>query len=106
MINSFQMLEVCLIKIKLNNSPRVQSLNSNSLNWNDRVFPENTPEINMLSLHIKDIRNNLFHGGKFNGIYERDVSRNYKMISSALIVLNELVVLNADVLRDFLSDIQ
>lgn len=90
----------------IENPPRIQSLSDNGLIWIDRAFQENTPDLNKLSLHIRDIRNNLFHGGKFNGVYQRDISRNYNLINSAMIVLNELVVLNDAVLRDFLSDIQ
>ena len=88
------------------NPPKIQSLEKNTLTWIDRVFPDNTPVIFKLSQHIRDIRNNLFHGGKFNGVYQQDISRNYKLINSALIVINELVVLNDSVCNDFLSDIK
>lgn len=90
----------------LQNPPRKQTLDNGSLSWTDRVFQNNEPEINKLSLHIRDIRNNLFHGGKFNGIYERDISRNYKLINAALIVLNEFIVLNQEVQIAFVSDFQ
>lgn len=90
----------------LNNPPRKQTLVNNSLSWTDRVFQNNEPEINRLSLHIRDIRNNLFHGGKFNGVYQQDISRNYKLINSALIVLNELIGLNQEVETAFISDFQ
>ena len=32
------------------------------------------------ALSIRDVRNNLFHGGKFNGNYQKDVSRNYILL--------------------------
>jgi hypothetical protein len=89
----------------LNNPPRIQILIHDSISWTDRVFSINTRDINKLSLHIRDIRNNLFHGGKFNGDFQRDVSRNYILINSALIVINELVILRDDVRNNFLSDI-
>lgn len=90
----------------LQNPPRKQTLVNSSLSWSARVFQDNVPDINKLSLHIRDIRNNLFHGGKFNVAYEQDISRNYQLINSALIILNELIVLNAEVEEAFVSDLQ
>ncbi|MBU2922226.1 hypothetical protein KO504_12805 [Winogradskyella psychrotolerans] len=89
----------------LNFSPRVQTLNNNNLEWIEREFSPNTSDINKLNLHIRDVRNNLFHGGKFNGNYQQDVSRNYRLIKSSLIILNEWLELNEDVQTNFLKEI-
>lgn len=89
----------------LNSPPRIQSLNGGNITWRNRVFQDNEREINKLCLHIRDIRNNLFHGGKFNGVYQQDVSRNYKLINSAMIILNEWLELSADVQSYFLKDL-
>jgi len=89
----------------LSEPPRIQVLISNTLEWRNRLFDENTPVTNKLSLHIRDIRNNLFHGGKYNGNFEPEVSRNYKLIESAMIVLNEWLSLNEAVRANFLKEI-
>ena len=89
----------------LNSPPRIQSLNDGYISWRNRVFQNNEREINRLCLHIRDIRNNLFHGGKFNGVYQQDVSRNYKLIDSAMIILNEWLGLSREVQKHFLKDL-
>ncbi len=77
------------VEFILNEPPRIQGLVNGELIWRNREFEQNTPDIKKLCLHIRDIRNNLFHGGKFNGKFEPDVSRNYNLINSALIILND-----------------
>jgi hypothetical protein len=87
------------------NPPRIQNYIAGSLAWRDRVFPENDPLINRLSLSIRDVRNNLFHGGKFNGNYQEDFSRNYILLNSTITVLNYWLELNDTVRRNFLEPI-
>lgn len=86
--------------------PKVQAINGNSLVWNERNFDQNVPIVNRLCLSIRDIRNNLFHGGKFQGNYQEDVSRNYKLLKSSIVVLNEWLRLNNIVKDNFLQPIQ
>jgi len=71
------------------NPPKKQSIEKRELIWIDRTFNANTPDINKLCQHIRDVRNNLFHGGKFHGKYERDESRNYTLLNSSMTVLDE-----------------
>lgn len=85
--------------------PRVQNYLNGALGWRDRVFEPNQPPINKLCLSIKDIRNNLFHGGKFNGNYQEDVSRNYILIKSSLEILNHWLQLNQTVKQNYLESI-
>ena len=89
----------------VNNPPRIQIIENGHLGWRDRVFQISDSEIDKLSLSIRDIRNNLFHGGKFNGIYERDVSRNYILINAAMIILNEWLKLSEEVQHHYLKGI-
>ena len=86
--------------------PRIQAIDDTELVWNDRTFNQNEPLVNKLCLSIRDVRNNLFHGGKFQGNYEEDVSRNYKLLNSSVIVLNEWLRLNDIVKDNFLQPIQ
>ncbi len=87
----------------IQNPPRIQCIDSNGLlGWRNRNF-QNEPQINKLSLSIRDVRNNLFHGGKFNGHYEEDVSRNSILLKSSLLILDEWLELNALVKQNYLS---
>jgi hypothetical protein len=85
----------------LNNPPRIQTLVGGVVMWVDRPLQENEPLINKLRLHISDIRNNLFHGGKFNGSYQAEIARNNEPIKNALAVLNDWLLLNKDVNNSF-----
>lgn len=87
----------------LKNPPKIQALDNKQLIWRARVFLNPDADIKKICLHIRDIRNNLFHGGKFNGNYEPDVSRNYKLIKSAIVILNDWLTLSEPVKKDFLS---
>lgn len=92
-------------KYLLKHPPKIQTLVDGQISWRVREFQDNTPEINKLCLHIRDVRNNLFHGGKFSGTFEKDVSRNYKLIKSAMIILDEWLELQEDVKHKFLREI-
>lgn len=85
----------------IKNPPKVQSLNRNKIIWVDRVVDENAPLVNKLRLHISDIRNNLFHGGKFNGTFSPENSRNYMLLQSAIIILNDWLEISPDIYNNF-----
>lgn len=89
----------------IQNPPRIQMIDNGQLGWRDRIFNPNDPEINKLSLSIRDIRNNLFHGGKFNGNYQADISRNYILLKNAIIILNDWLSLSEQVGKNFLKPI-
>ena len=90
----------------INNPPRIQAMDAyNNLRWRARVFQPNDNLTTKLKLHICDIRNNLFHGGKFYGSYEEDVSRNYILLDKSIIILNEWLNLSEAVRQNFLEPI-
>ena len=89
----------------INNPPKIQNLDNGHLRWRDRPFKENDQLITKLSLSIRDIRNNLFHGGKFHGNYQEDVSRNYILLKNSILILNEWINLNESVKHNFLEPI-
>lgn len=88
-----------------NNPPRVQNYENEQLGWRERDFQQNDPLINQLSLSIRDIRNNLFHGGKYNGIYQEDVSRNFILLKHSIEILNHWLNLSEPVKEKFLEPI-
>ncbi len=87
----------------LDNPPRIQIIKVSKLAWKDRKWPKGTPAINILGQCLRDIRNNLFHGSKFEGNFEPDLSRNYILINSALVVINAWLEMLPSVKAKFLS---
>lgn len=85
--------------------PRIQNFINGQLGWRERVFQPNDPLINRISLSIRDIRNNLFHGGKFNGNYQEDVSRNFLLLNHSIEILNFWLKLSDPVRQRFLESI-
>lgn len=84
--------------------PKIQTMEGESLVWRERRFEVEIPLTSKLGLHIRTIRNNLFHGGKFVGVYEPDVSRNYILIQSSLVILNDWLDINENLRSHFLND--
>ena len=89
----------------ITNPPQVQSLHENNIVWSKRNIEANTPIINKLRLHITDIRNNLFHGGKFNDTFSPENSRNYVLLKSAIIILNNWLELSPEINSNFSLEI-
>lgn len=90
----------------INHPPRIQAIDAHdNLSWRARVFQPHDNLTTKLKCHICDIRNNLFHGGKFYGSYEEDVSRNYILLDKSIIILNEWLNLSDAVRENFLEPI-
>ncbi|NPD44253.1 hypothetical protein [Lentimicrobium sp. S6] len=88
----------------LNAPPRKQANNEGYLVWEEGIVDNNASLTYKLSIYIRRIRNNVLHGGKFNGDYNPE-SRNYKLINYSLIILNNWLELDKEVNTNFLSDI-
>ena len=89
----------------VNNPPKVQGEFDGKLIWKDREFHDNTPLTLRLSLSIRDIRNNLFHGGKFQGTFQPEISRNYRLLEKSIIILNEWLGMDRQVREKFTEPI-
>jgi hypothetical protein len=84
----------------LGDPPKVQVLDAaNNLSWQPRLVVGSN--VQQLNIYIRRMRNNLFHGGKFQGKMIPDVSRNHRLLSSAIIVLDEWLQLSPQVLHCF-----
>lgn len=88
----------------LNNPPRKQINEEGVLIWQDSVLGSEYSTTRKLSVYIRRVRNNLLHGGKFNGNYTPE-SRNHQLITSSLIILNEWINLDPEIKLNFLADI-
>jgi hypothetical protein len=93
------------VEYLIQNPPRIQSLDNGQLSWRDRPFQKNVTPLTRLNLSIRDIRNNLFHGGKFNGNYQEDISRNFILLKNSIIILNEWLELSETVRNNYLQPI-
>jgi hypothetical protein len=71
--------------------PKKQILNDGVLSWQNVNTAERSPQI--LFFHIRRVRNNLYHGGKFNGRWF-DPDRSVELISKSLLVLQTLQAQN------------
>jgi len=91
------------VNFLLTNPPRIQTIDDSKLAWRDRTWPQGTPEINILGQSLRDIRNNLFHGSKFEENFEPEISRNFVLINSALTVLDAWLEILPFVKEKFLS---
>lgn len=88
--------------------PRKQIIQSDTmLGWSPSRYPKNTPLIHELLLSIRTVRNNLFHGAKFQEIFHENHSsgRNQLLLQSSLIILEECLRLSTTVRRTFFAEI-
>jgi hypothetical protein len=87
----------CLIQ----EPPYILTINNGQLAPIHRRIKPHTPKINKLCFHIRDIRNNLFHGAKLDQICGDAIARNYKLINSVITILEEWLNLNEEVESNF-----
>jgi hypothetical protein len=80
----------------LSNPPKRQVLSNNGIPWEDnnpRISENNTEFIIRM---VKQIRNNLFHGGKYDSESAKNSERKTILLNSALTILDYCLSLNGD----------
>jgi hypothetical protein len=65
-----------------------------SVEWEDNPRRQNEAEAQYLLRLVRDVRNNLFHGGKYPSGSESEVGRNAKLLRACLTVLDHCRSLN------------
>lgn len=75
------------------NPPKKQVLIDGVISW--QPVPNTERSAQMLFSHIRRVRNNLYHGGKFHGHW-LDPDRSEELISKSLVVLKELKSMYSD----------
>jgi hypothetical protein len=73
--------------------PRKQVLDNGTLKWVENVRPAAEPPLQSLIIHIRAIRNNLFHGGKYPSAPPVAPERDTRLIQAALVILDECLSL-------------
>lgn len=72
----------------LDHPPKRQVWVNGAVDW--EAIPNNERSPQILFSHIRRVRNNLYHGGKFNGRWI-DPDRSHELISNSLLLLQTLV---------------
>ena len=83
----------------LSNPPKKQVIEQGNIAWSDAApTPENGTDL--LLLYVRRVRNNLFHGGKFNGNWFAP-ERSEELLNSSIIVLGYALASNDKVKEAF-----
>lgn len=77
----------------LEHPPKRQVWAKGTVTW--EAVPNNEQSVQILFGHIRRVRNNLYHGGKFNGNWI-DPDRSEELISNSLVVMEALVKVDHD----------
>jgi hypothetical protein len=72
-------------RIILENPPKKQVIQDGAIKWATSAFEGRMADEELL-LYVRRVRNNLFHGGKFNGNW-LDPARSYDLLQQSLVVL-------------------
>lgn len=78
-----------IIKEFLTSPPRKQVVVNSKLEWSD-IASVGVCEAHMIILYINRVRNNLFHGGKFNGHWF-EPERSELLLGHSLIILKAML---------------
>ena len=83
----------------LANPPKKQVIEQGNITWSDSA-PTQVNDTDLLLLYVRRVRNNLFHGGKFNGNWFAP-QRSEELLNSSIIVLRHALEMNANVKQAF-----
>lgn len=87
----------------LKNPPNKQVVEDGELSWSSNK-PDANSDTELLFQYIKRVRNNLFHGGKYNGKYLEDPTISYKLLNSSIVILHYTLNLSQEVESAFHSE--
>lgn len=76
---------VAAISYMLQHPPKKQIFVDDALQWSD-VAPDSENENDLILLYVRRVRNNLFHGGKFNGRFF-DPERSRELMKYSVTIL-------------------
>jgi hypothetical protein len=86
----------------LNNPPKQQCFENDQIRWRDNPRREDEGEdARYLFRVIRDVRNNLFHGGKYQDGLVKDPARDDQLVDSATAVLEATINVDAGIRQVF-----
>ena len=77
--------------------PWKQVIINDAVAWDSPIRPEHEQDIDFIMRMIRCIRNNLFHGGKFNNEWFEQAERTERLLECSLVILSECLSLAQDV---------
>jgi hypothetical protein len=83
----------------LGNPPKKQVYANNVLQWRV-VAPQAENENDLILLYVRRVRNNLFHGGKFNGRFF-DPERSTELLKHSITVLMAAIIMSPVMLEAY-----
>jgi len=85
----------------LKHPPDRQCLEHGRIEWQCNPRREKETDGRYLFRVIRDVRNNLFHGGKYQSGPAEELARDRELLDSAIAVLEECINLNAQIRKVF-----
>ena len=80
--------------------PKKQIVINGELHWS-KALPKNKPELELLLILIRRVRNNLFHGGKYKGRHLDEPDRSEQLIMACISILEHCLTLSPEVKEAF-----
>jgi hypothetical protein len=96
---SEELREAC--RYLLESPPNKQVILNGAPAWETATHDPAVSELELLVRAIRVVRNNLFHGGKYNIEFHQTTERTEKLLRSTLVVLRECLVLAPSVRQAF-----
>lgn len=78
--------------------PKKQVFNNGALQWSD-ASPQGDGN-DLILLYVRRVRNNLFHGGKFNGVFFAP-DRSQKLLQHSIVVLFACIMASPAILEAY-----
>jgi hypothetical protein len=69
--------------------PKKQVLANGSLAWSTDLPVDPARETELLIALVRRVRNNLFHGGKYNAALHEETARNEELLRGGMLILDE-----------------
>jgi hypothetical protein len=76
--------------------PQKQIFQNSKLTWVDAI-PEGLSDPELLLVYVRRVRNNLFHGGKYNIQARDETERNEELLKSGISILHEALKCESNV---------
>jgi hypothetical protein len=94
-----ELAEAC--DILLVNPPHKQVIVNGSLGWNTTLPCDTSKEFELIIGLARRVRNNLFHGGKYNAQFHEETARNEALLKAVIVIIEECLHLAPNVRGQF-----
>ena len=74
------------------NPPQIRAVVNNALSWIVNPDAAGKPRLEALTVHVRAIRNNLFHGGKYPGTPPLPAERDGQLLKGGIVMIEELLI--------------